>query len=113
MSYPLMLIGSPAGPFCTSLGQGNPQPDELKIPRMDTPSNGDALSFATDIKPLFREHDQQAMARAFDLWSLDDVRTNAERILAAVKRGSMPCDGAWPSEQVEVLERWVDGGMAP
>jgi hypothetical protein len=23
----------------------------------------------------------------------------------------MPCDGAWPAEWVDVLERWVQGGM--
>ena len=27
--------------------------------------------------------------------------------------GTMPCDGAWPPERVDVFERWVNSGMAP
>ena len=49
---------------------------------------------------------------AFDLWSYDDVRANAEAILERVKAGTMPCDGEWPAEWVETFERWTDGGMA-
>jgi hypothetical protein len=79
---------------------------------MDSPSNDARLSFATDIKPLFREHDRQSMEKAFDLWSFDDVRAHASDILERVKNGSMPCDGAWPPEQVQVFERWVHSGMA-
>jgi hypothetical protein len=79
---------------------------------MDSSSNDGNVSFATDIKPLFRERDRQAMEKAFDLWSVDDVRTNAAAILEHIKNGTMPCDGAWPADQVDVLERWVDGGMA-
>jgi hypothetical protein len=51
------------------------------------------------------------MRFAFDLWSYDDVRSNGQAILERVKAGSMPCDGAWPAEWVDVLERWVQGGM--
>jgi len=68
-----------------------------------------APSFETDIKPLFRDRDRGAMLRAFDLWSYDDVKANADRILAAVCAGSMPCDGRWPDERVDLLQRWVDG----
>jgi hypothetical protein len=80
--------------------------------RMDAPSSHDHLSFATDIKPLFRQHDRESMEKAFDLWSLDDVRAHASEILERVKNGSMPCDGAWPQERVQILERWVGSGMA-
>ena len=69
-----------------------------------------APSFATDIKPLFRESDRTAMLSAFDLWSFDDVTSNSDRILGAVESGSMPCDGPWPEEQVDLLRRWIDGG---
>ena len=65
--------------------------------------------FETDIRPLFRERDRGAMVRAFDLWSYEDVKANAESILASLRSGSMPCDGRWPEEQLEVLQRWVDG----
>lgn len=67
-------------------------------------------SFETDIKPLFRESDRSAMMAAFDLWSFDDVKTNADRILASVREGRMPCDMQWPEENVAILERWVEGG---
>jgi hypothetical protein len=80
---------------------------------MDSPSDDDRLSFAADIKPLFRERDRQAMERAFDLWAFDDVRAQASNILERVKNGSMPCDGAWPAERVQVFQRWLDSGMAP
>ncbi len=64
--------------------------------------------FETDIKPLFRESDREAMLAAFDLWSFDDVKANADRILGAVRQGLMPCDMQWPSDQVDLLQRWVD-----
>jgi hypothetical protein len=69
-----------------------------------------APSVANDIKPLFRESDRTSMLSAFDLWSFDDVTSNSARILAAVESGSMPCDGRWPDEQVDLLRRWIDGG---
>ena len=68
-------------------------------------------SFAHDIKPLFRERDRESMKGMFDLWSYDDVRTNSERILGVLKAGAMPCDGAWPPEQVDLFERWTQSGM--
>jgi uncharacterized protein YukE len=76
------------------------------------PANGNSPSFATDVQPLFRERDRESMKFAFDLSSYDDVRQNAEGILARLQDGSMPCDGAWPSESIEVFRRWVEGGMA-
>ena len=67
-------------------------------------------TFANEIKPLFRESDREAMLASFALWSYDDVRSNASRILGAVSGGSLPCDGPWPSEKVDLLKRWIDGG---
>jgi hypothetical protein len=67
-------------------------------------------SFNTDIKPLFREKDRDSMRRAFDLWSYPDVQTHAAAIAERLKNGSMPCDGAWPPERVELFERWVEQG---
>lgn len=69
-----------------------------------------APTFENDIKPLFRESDREAMLSAFDLWSLDDVTANADKILGAVSAGSMPCDGEWPSEKVDLFRRWVEEG---
>jgi hypothetical protein len=69
------------------------------------------VGFERDVKPLFRERDRQSMLGTFDLWSYDDVRANADAILDRVSDGSMPCDGAWTPEQVDVLQRWFDTGM--
>jgi hypothetical protein len=73
-------------------------------------TNDQPLSFDQDIKPLFREHDRDAMKWAFDLWSYDDVVANDDAILGKLKDGSMPCDGAWPDEQVAVFQRWIEAG---
>jgi hypothetical protein len=67
-------------------------------------------TFERDIRPLFRESDRDAMIAAFDLWSFDDVKANADAIVGAVRAGSMPCDLQWPDEQVEFLQRWIDAG---
>lgn len=67
--------------------------------------------FARDIQPLFREDDRFAMDFAFDLWDYQDVCANAENILERIEDGSMPCDGEWPPEQIELLRRWIAGGM--
>jgi hypothetical protein len=69
-------------------------------------------SFANDIKPLFRSGDREAMEFAFDLWSYDDVSTNAEDILDRLRDGSMPCDGEWPAERIGLFERWIESGKS-
>ena len=69
-----------------------------------------APTFESDIKPLFRESDRDAMIAAFDLWSFDDVKAHADAILGAVRSGSMPCDTPWPEERVDLVQRWIDGG---
>ncbi len=71
------------------------------------------LSFARDIRPLFRDKDQQSMRFLFDLYSYEDVSAHAKKILEELEEGAMPCDGPWPPEQVELFRRWVDEGMAP
>jgi hypothetical protein len=65
------------------------------------------LSFASDIKPLFRESDRQAMRFAFDLWSAGDVRAHGVMIAARLRDGSMPCDGSWPEDRVDLFDRWL------
>ena len=69
-----------------------------------------AMTFAADIKPLFRERDRAAMRGAFDLWSYDDVRSHADKIAARLRAGTMPCDGPWPAERVALFERWLSEG---
>jgi hypothetical protein len=75
-----------------------------------TPTDDESLSFDEHIKPLFREQDRTAMTFAFDLWSHDDVSQNADAILDRLEQGSMPCDGAWPTERVETFARWIAAG---
>jgi len=77
------------------------------------PNDDEPVHFQGDIKPLFRDKDRQSMRLHFDLGSYEDVSDHADRILERLRRGSMPCDGAWPAEQVEVFERWVRGGKLP
>ena len=66
------------------------------------------VSFESDVKPMFRDRDRQSMEFAFDLWSYDDVSEHAGAILGRLKAGTMPCDGAWPQEQVDLFQRWVE-----
>jgi hypothetical protein len=50
------------------------------------------------------------MKFAFDLWVYDDVVRHAPEILQRLENGTMPCDGAWPTQQVETFRRWVESG---
>jgi hypothetical protein len=75
-------------------------------------SASEAPSFETDIKPLFREKDRDSMSGHFDLWSYDDVVRNSDKILGRLRAGTMPCDGAWPDDRIELLVRWVESGQA-
>ena len=70
----------------------------------------EAVSYQRDIRPLFREKDVSSMTKAFNLTSYNDVRANTDKILARLASGSMPCDGAWPQERVELFRSWVDAG---
>jgi hypothetical protein len=75
------------------------------IPDADEP-----VSFETHVKPMFREGDRQSMQWAFDLWSYDDVSEHADPILARLQDGTMPCDGSWLQAQVDLFQRWAEGG---
>lgn len=75
-----------------------------------TTGSGESIGFDTDIRPLFRDQDVRSMRFAFDLWAYDDVSENADAILERLRDGDMPCDGAWPPEQVERFARWIEAG---
>ena len=77
---------------------------------MSTPTADEAPSFDAHVKPLFREQDRVSMTSAFDLWSHDDVSRHADAILNRLQDGSMPCDGAWPQERIEIFEGWIAAG---
>ena len=100
------VYGPPFDSFDVVLCEGN---GILHEPSAPEPS----MSFEKDISPLFREKDRNAMRAfgPFDLWIYEDVKNNADSILAAVENGSMPCDEQWPKEKVEKFGTWVANGM--
>jgi len=74
-----------------------------------------AVSFAKDIRPLFRDDPDVATMKDYglDLSAYADVKAQAESILGTLKEGTMPCDGAWPEDRIALFKRWMDEGMAP
>jgi CDGSH-type Zn-finger protein len=89
-----------------------PSPDVPAAPQVTAPADDEPVSFARHVRGLFRARDRGSMSWAFDLWAVDDVRTHARQVLARLEDGSMPCDGAWPSEHVAVFRRWMEEGCA-
>jgi hypothetical protein len=70
-----------------------------------------AISFEEHIKPLFRDSDRESMEYAFDLWSRDEVAENSDAILERLRDGTMPCDGAWADERIQLFQSWIEAGM--
>ncbi len=73
-----------------------------------------ALSFAKDIRPLFRDTPDVDTMKEFgmDLSSYDDVKKHAQAIYDRLEDGSMPCDDAWPKAQIATFKQWMEEGMA-
>ena len=80
---------------------------------MAAPKPGEPVLFDEHVKPLFREKDRDSMSFAFDLGSYDEVSENADLILRRLKSGTMPCDGPWPAERVDLFQRWMQTGKQP
>jgi hypothetical protein len=74
-----------------------------------------ALSFAANIRPLFRDSEDVEVMKNFglDLSSYEDVKAQAENIYNRLDDGTMPCDGGWPKEQIARFKQWMDEGLAP
>ena len=74
-----------------------------------------ALSFATDIRPLFRDTPDVDSMKGYglDLSSYEQVKAQAAEIYARLEDGSMPCDESWPEERLALFKRWMEEGMAP
>ncbi len=51
------------------------------------------------------------MSLAFDRWAYAEVKEHSGEIGEHLRSGSMLCDRAWPQEQIELFQRWVDSGM--
>ena len=81
------------------------------------------VSFARDIRPLFRAVDIEHMKRSGHLldnyaWMADaaDDHGNARAVYATVQGNppSMPPGGPyWSAERVELFGRWMRGGYLP
>lgn len=73
------------------------------------------LSFAKDIRPLFRDEPDVEVMKSFgmDLSAYADVKTHADNILVRLEDGSMPCDEPWPQAQIDRFRQWISEGMAP
>lgn len=72
-----------------------------------------ALSFANDIRPLFRPRDINCMTDfGFELSKLSDVRMNAGMIYERLADKSMPTDKPWSDETIALFKQWMDEGMA-
>ena len=84
-----------------------------------------AITFTTDVRPLFRAKDITCMTpggvRLDDpAWMCDHAgdatypdHANANRVFAALSAGKMPPDGAWPAERLAIYRDWMTGGFIP
>jgi CDGSH-type Zn-finger protein/truncated hemoglobin YjbI len=97
--------GPPGSRISALAGRQHEQDEPVVLP-----APGEPVRFEDHVKTMFRRRDRQSMQFAFDLWSYDDVTAHADAILARLQNGSMPCDGAWPPEQLDAFQRWVDAG---
>ncbi len=72
------------------------------------------LSFATDIRPLFRSSDVESMKPAgLDLSSYEEVKKRAQVIFARLSAKEMPCDGPWSDGHLQTFKKWMESGMEP
>ena len=111
----LAVVGQRLAAFAAPLGSAGAalaEPEAgVPVRAVDPPADQATVpSFDRDIRPLFTERDRAAMRWAFDLWEVASVRQHAEAILDQVAAGRMPCDTAWPAEQVALFHRWVQAG---
>ena len=74
--------------------------------RRPGPAPAPALAADTDEGGIVNDEPEPA----FDLWSHDDVSQHADAILNRLAAGTMPCDGAWPKGQVDLLRQSTESG---
>jgi hypothetical protein len=77
-----------------------------------------ALSFATDIRPMFTEMDVEHMqGLGYDLSDRSSVEAYADAIYETVSIGTMPPrnsgEPAWTPEMCARFKSWVDQGCPP
>lgn len=74
------------------------------------------VSYARDIKPLFRPSDVNCMDRkGVHLGDYDWMQDpdNAQNVYSKISAGSMPPDGRWPPDRVALFKSWMNGGRQP
>ena len=72
-----------------------------------------ALSFATDIRPLFRDEDIECMDPSgvhLDDHAWMSVPANAQSVYDQVSEGAMPPGEPWSSDRVSLFKKWMDAG---
>jgi hypothetical protein len=72
------------------------------------------LTYAHDIRPLFRDSDITCMARHGIMlgdanWMC--VPANANNVYSVLSSGYMPPDGPWPQDRIDLFKAWIDGGL--
>jgi hypothetical protein len=74
-----------------------------------------SISFAADIRPLFRDSPDIDTMQGYglNLSSYEDVKTRAAEIYETLESGSMPCDEPWPKARIARFKQWMDDGMNP
>ncbi len=99
----------PPGSRISAIAAPEEKADEAPVA---LPADDEPVRFEQHIKPLFRDRDRNSMRFAFDLWSHEDVTKHADAILERLRNGTMPCDGAWPADRIDVFHRWANSGKA-
>jgi hypothetical protein len=74
------------------------------------------VSFASDIRPLFRSKDVDSMKRArnLDLSSYDDVKAHSDDILDRLRAGNMPLRRCLPNGTrfaLREMDFWRQAGL--
>ncbi len=89
-----------------------PSANEADALKKEVPMS--TLSFAADIRPLFRSSDIESMKPVgIDLSSYEEVKKRARDIYARLSAKNMPCDGPWSADSIQKFKEWMDGGMKP
>jgi len=76
--------------------------------------DGVLASFATDIRPLFRDSPDVDSMQGTDLIFPLMKRSRSEHLKSTPAwDGSMPCDEPWPPERLAIFRLWMDEGFPP
>jgi hypothetical protein len=88
---------------------------DFKVKRRSLRRIAMAISFAVDIRPLFRDSPDVDSMQGYglDLSSYEEVKARAPEIYARLVYGSMPCYEPWPPDRLEFFRLWMDEGFAP